>query len=75
MMRTPKGVELTTVGATLLARFDRLRLARDDVLREVSDLSRGHSGLLRIGTGAHIGLHIASMACTAVLKNAPMQRQ
>jgi DNA-binding transcriptional LysR family regulator len=71
MNRTPKGVELTTAGTALLARFDRLRLARDDIVSEMTDLSLGHSGLLRIGTGAHIALHIASIACTAVLKDAP----
>jgi len=71
MNRTPKGVELTTAGTTLLARFERLRLARDDIVSEMSDLSLGHAGLLRIGTGAHIALHIASIACTAVLKDAP----
>lgn len=71
MERTPKGVALTTVGAALLARIDRLRLVRDDIESEISDLSRGHSGFLRIGTGAHIALHIASIACATVLKDAP----
>lgn len=71
MNRTPKGMELTTAGTALLARFDRLRLARDDIVSEMTDLSLGRSGLLRIGTGAHIALHIASIACTAVLKDAP----
>lgn len=71
MERTPKGVTLTTVGAALLARVDRLRLVRDDIESEISDLSRGHSGFLHIGTGAHIGLHIASAACAAMLKDTP----
>ena len=71
MNRTPKGVELTAVGAALLARIDRLRLVRDDIVSEMSDLSGGHSGYLRIGTGANVALHVASIACTTVLKDAP----
>src|SRR5215471_11914924 len=49
--RTPKGVVLTVTGSALLAQIQRLRLAREDVLREVSDLSQGRSGHLRLGAG------------------------
>src|SRR5262245_44741377 len=47
--RTPKGVELTEVGRALLAHVARLRLAREDLARELADLARGRSGTLRIG--------------------------
>ena len=36
--RTPKGVELTAVGAALLSHVSKLRLARADLAREVADL-------------------------------------
>lgn len=71
VMRTPKGVELTEVGAALLSQVRRLRLAREDVLREVADLSQGHAGNLRIG--AHPGVidDLMGPACGALLKVAP----
>src|SRR5690348_18491559 len=47
--RTPKGVELTAVGAAPLSHAARLRLARDDLARELADLAHGHAGQLRIG--------------------------
>jgi|GEM_PF-860348 len=69
--RTAKGMELTDVGATLLAQVQRLRLAREDVLREVADLSLGRSGSLRIG--AHPGVidNLLGPASSALLNSAP----
>jgi DNA-binding transcriptional LysR family regulator len=49
--RTPKGIELTSVGQTLLGHVQRLRTSMDDVVREAADLSRGTAGHLRIGAG------------------------
>ena len=69
--RTPKGVELTLAGATLLTQIDRLRIVRDDVVREVADLGAGNAGYLRVATGAHFSLHMTSVAGTALLKDAP----
>ena len=50
--RTPKGVDLTPVGAALLAQVQRLRLTLQDIHREAEDLSQGRAGHLRIGVGA-----------------------
>ena len=47
--RTPKGVELTTVGAAVLSHAQRLKLYLDDVNHEVTDLSQGRAGHLQIG--------------------------
>jgi DNA-binding transcriptional LysR family regulator len=52
--RTPKGVDLTPEGAALQAHAQRLQLSLTDVAREVSELSRGLSGQLRVGS--HPGL-------------------
>jgi DNA-binding transcriptional LysR family regulator len=71
LKRTPKGVELTSVGSALLARVSRLRLSLDDVTREIADLSEGRAGHLRIGIAASSALHYVPMACTALLKEAP----
>ncbi len=71
LKRTPKGVELTSVGSALLARVGKLRLSFDDVTREIADLSEGRSGHLRIGAVAGAGLHLVPMACEALLKESP----
>lgn len=47
--RTPKGVELTAVGAAVLTHAQRLKLYLDDVDHEVMDLSQGRAGHLQIG--------------------------
>lgn len=69
--RTPKGVELTEVGAALLSQVVRLRLTREDVVREVADLTQGRVGNLRIG--AHPGTidDLLGPACCTLLKAAP----
>jgi DNA-binding transcriptional LysR family regulator len=69
--RTPKGVELTSVGSALLARVGKLRLSMEDVTREIADLSEGRAGHLRIGTVAGGGLHLVPVACEALLKESP----
>ncbi len=47
--RTPKGVELTAVGAAVLTHAQRLKLYLDDLDHEVTDLSQGRAGHLQIG--------------------------
>ncbi len=69
--RTPKGVELTAVGAALLSHVKRLRLAREDVMREVADLSEGRSGHLRIGVTPGITEDLAGVASAALMNEAP----
>jgi DNA-binding transcriptional LysR family regulator len=69
--RTPKGVELTTVGAALLSHASKLRLARDDLAREVADLAHGRAGDVRIGaspTNSEVSL---PEACSTLLMESP----
>ena len=69
--RTPKGVELTVVGAALISHASKLCLARDDLAREVADLAHGRAGHLRIGaspSNADVGL---PEACSRLLMEAP----
>ncbi len=68
--RTPKGIELTTVGIALLAHARRLRLSFDDITREISDLSKGVAGHVRIGSSPIKIDPLVSPACTALLKEA-----
>jgi len=41
VVRTAKGIELTAAGSTLLSHVSRLRLAHEDIGREIADLARG----------------------------------
>jgi DNA-binding transcriptional LysR family regulator len=66
--RTPKGVELTATGTALMRSVQRLRLAREDVLREVADLSQGKSGLLRVGAHPGVVSFPLAPACAELLK-------
>lgn len=69
--RTPKGVELTAAGSTLLARVKPLLLARQDVVREITDLSAGRSGHLQVGVVAGIAEDLAGAASATLLGEAP----
>ena len=69
--RTPKGVELTAMGFTLLAHARRLQFALDDVLKEVADLNGGRSGLLRIGASFEAAELLLPSACEILLQHAP----
>ncbi len=69
--RTPKGVELTAVGKAVLAHVEQLRLARDDLVREVSDVAQGRAGNLRIGSGPSTAENTLPAACSALLNETP----
>jgi DNA-binding transcriptional LysR family regulator len=69
--RTPKGIELTDVGQVLLLQVRRLRQTRDDVMREVADLSQGRAGNLRVGAHAGVMENLMGPACCALLNAAP----
>ncbi len=69
--RTPKGVELTDVGQVLLSQVRRLRQTREDVMREIADLSQGRSGNLRIGAHAGVIDNLLGPACCTLLQAAP----
>lgn len=69
--RTPKGVELTAVGAALLPHVGKLWLARDDLAREVADLAQGRAGHLRVGASPSNADAFLPEACSAFLSEAP----
>lgn len=69
--RTPKGVELTAVGAALLTHAQRLHLSLDDIDHEVADLRSGQAGHLRAGADVFAADHLMPAACAAFLKEAP----
>jgi DNA-binding transcriptional LysR family regulator len=69
--RTPKGVELTAVGQAVLAHVEQLRLARNELMREVSDVAHGRAGNLRVGTGPATAENTLPAACSALLNETP----
>lgn len=69
--RTSKGVELTAAGAALLKHVSRLRLAHEDILREVSDIGHARAGHLRIGTSLSTTAVRLAAACGRLLNEAP----
>jgi len=69
--RTPKGVELTSVGTALLSRVERLRLSMGDVAREAADLSQGRAGDLRIGATPEFAEFLLPPALGVLFKSAP----
>jgi DNA-binding transcriptional LysR family regulator len=74
LTRTPKGVDLTPEGTTLLRRVHDLRLAFQGVAREIADVNQGYVGYLRIGAGAVMSEQFLSAAFTALLAKAPRTR-
>ncbi len=68
--RTSKGVELTPEGAALHSRVRQLRLSLVDVTREISDLSHGRAGHLRIGLGTGIAEYLLEAVLSGLLSNA-----
>src|SRR5262245_42553862 len=52
--RTTKGMDLTAEGSLLLSRARELRQTVRNVAREVSDVSRGQAGHIKIGVGLSV---------------------
>lgn len=69
--RTPKGVEPTAEGSTLLARVRQLQLSLNDVVREVTDVSQGLAGHLRIAAGPGHSFYLLPTACNTLIRHAP----
>ncbi len=58
-VRTPRGVELTPIGAALRARVEKARVTLNDAEREIGQLAAGKVGRVRIGAG-HIVARLVS---------------
>jgi DNA-binding transcriptional LysR family regulator len=69
--RSANGMELTAEGALLLSRARELRQSLRNVAREVSDVSRGHAGHIKIGVGPNANDEFVLAAITGLLKDEP----
>jgi DNA-binding transcriptional LysR family regulator len=68
--KVPRGVELTSVGHAFLSHVKRIRLSLDDVAHEVSDLTHGRAGHVRIGCGPDMIDLFVQRACSELLRSA-----
>lgn len=71
VVRTAKGVELTAAGTALLSHVSKLRLAHEDINREITDLEQGRAGHVRIGITPGLGEELIGPACSSLLNEAP----
>jgi DNA-binding transcriptional LysR family regulator len=69
--RNAKGMELTTEGSLLLSRARELRQSLRNVAREVSDVSRGKAGHIRVGVGPTVDDRYLLAAFAQLLKEEP----
>lgn len=69
--RTPRGVEPTSEGRTLLARIGALRSSVADVEREIRDVSNGRVGHVRVGVHPGMQRDVLARACSALAREAP----
>jgi len=65
--RNANGMELTAEGSLLLSRARDLRHSLRNVAREVSDVSRGHAGHIKIGVGPNANDQFVLAAITELL--------
>jgi DNA-binding transcriptional LysR family regulator len=69
--RTPKGIELTQEGSTLLLRVGDLRLSLKEVAREVKEVSEGKVAQLRIGASVATSEGVLATAMARFLEESP----
>jgi DNA-binding transcriptional LysR family regulator len=69
--RTAKGMDLTAEGSLLLSRARELRQSLRNVAREVSDVSRGHAGHIKIGVGPTVNDEFLLAAIIELLRAEP----
>jgi DNA-binding transcriptional LysR family regulator len=69
--RSASGMELTAEGSLLLSRARELQQSLRNVAREVSDVSRGHAGHIRIGVGPIVNDEFLLAAISELLNAEP----
>lgn len=69
--RSQSGMALTAEGTLLLSRARELRLSLRNVASEVTDLSRGRAGHIRIGLGPVIDNELVMSSISQLMEEAP----
>jgi len=65
--RIGRGIRLTMVGQTLLARARQISLMMDDTAREIGDYANGRDGNIRIGCSPTLAEHVLPGICEELL--------
>ena len=69
--RVGRGIRLTAAGDALLARARSLRIASQDLVREIGDLGKGLAGLVRVGTVPTVARYLLPPLCREMIRRAP----
>jgi DNA-binding transcriptional LysR family regulator len=69
--RAGRGIRLTAAGAALHSRARTLRIAAEEATREVSDIGRGHAGLVRLGMVPTAARFLVPPLCRRFLAESP----
>lgn len=69
-VRTGRGLRLTAAGEVLMKRARLLHVAVDDTTREMSDVSHGIAGAVRVGVAPTMAQYLLPAACKAFLAEA-----
>ena len=69
--RVGRGIRLTAAGAALQVRARALRIASEDAVREIGELGKGLSGVVRAGAVPTVARFLLPALCRELLHEAP----
>ncbi|MGZ2476434.1 LysR family transcriptional regulator [Sinorhizobium medicae] len=71
LVKSGRGVALTTAGRVMLERARSLRMSVEQNLREMADIAKGAAGNVRVGSGATTAEYLLPLVCSRILREAP----
>ncbi len=71
LVKSGRGVTLTTAGRIMLERARSLRMTVEQNLREIADIAKGAVGNIRVGSGATTAEYLLPLVCSRFLGEAP----
>lgn len=71
LMKSGRGVQLTTAGRVMLERARSLRMSVEQNLREMADIAKGAIGNIRVGSGATTAEYLLPQVCSRLLTESP----
>ncbi|PLU62156.1 LysR family transcriptional regulator, partial [Sinorhizobium medicae] len=71
LVKSGRGVALTTAGRVMLERARSLRMSVEQNLREMADIAKGAVGNVRVGSGATTAEYLLPLVCSRILREAP----
>jgi DNA-binding transcriptional LysR family regulator len=71
LVKSGRGVVLTTAGRVMLERARSLRMSVEQNLREMADIAKGAVGNIRVGSGATTAEYLLPLVCSRLIREAP----